>query len=83
MSGHEWREQAACREADPEAFFPDDRKGPSKGDVAEAKAICADCDVMRQCRRWALEQRIDHGIWGGLTRDERRAIHRRQQQAAA
>ena len=44
--------------------------------VTEAKAVCRACPVRDQCLDWALEQGIDHGVWGGLAGDERRALRR-------
>ncbi|MBD4650932.1 WhiB family transcriptional regulator, partial [Xanthomonas citri pv. citri] len=31
-----------------------------------------------ECLAWALEAGQDHGVWGGMSEDERRAIKRRQ-----
>ena len=45
--------------------------------IEEAKKICARCVVREQCLAWALEAGQDHGVWGGLSEDERRAIKRR------
>jgi hypothetical protein len=66
-----WYEHALCATVDPELFHPE--KG---GSNAAAKRICAGCDVLEQCRAYALEQPADqlHGIWGGTTAKDRRAI---------
>jgi WhiB family transcriptional regulator, redox-sensing transcriptional regulator len=74
----EWHELALCRGVDPELFFPG--RGVNarneKGDIAEAKALCAQCPVRLPCRDWGL--RHEHlGVWGGLTENERRWIRRR------
>jgi Transcription factor WhiB len=45
-----WRQLAACRRADPELFFPVSATGPSRDQVAEAKAICFGCQVRHQCQ---------------------------------
>ena len=45
--------------------------------AAEAKAVCACCLVRRLCLAFALRTRQAHGIWGGLTEDERRRLDRR------
>ena len=45
--------------------------------IEEAKKICMRCVVREQCLSWALEAGQDHGVWGGLSEDERRAIKRR------
>jgi WhiB family redox-sensing transcriptional regulator len=39
-----------------------------------AKAICARCDVSSQCAAWAVEQRMSHGVFGGLNPMERRQL---------
>jgi WhiB family redox-sensing transcriptional regulator len=39
-----------------------------------AKEICADCSVLNECRAYAIEIGEQHGIWGGLTEKERRAL---------
>ena len=39
------------------------------------------CEVREQCLAWALEAGQDHGVWGGLSEDERRALKRRNARA--
>jgi WhiB family transcriptional regulator, redox-sensing transcriptional regulator len=64
-----WRELAACRSTDLEVFFPE------RGESAEpARRICAACPVRQACLDYAITNRIVHGIWGGLTERERRAL---------
>ncbi|MET8545225.1 WhiB family transcriptional regulator [Kitasatospora sp. NPDC004799] len=43
-----------------------------------AKMICAGCPVRTMCLELALERREPYGIVGGLTADERAALHRRR-----
>lgn len=74
----DWRRQAACRDEDPELFFPVGTSGPALLQVAEAKSVCARCPVLAECLTWALETGEDAGVWGGLDEDERRALRRRQ-----
>ena len=64
-----WRELAACRGADLEVFFP--RRGETAG---PARRVCAACPVRQACLDYAITNRISHGIWGGLTERERRAL---------
>jgi len=67
-----WRELAACRGTDLEVFFPG--RGESAG---PARQVCAACPVRQPCLDYAISNRISHGIWGGLTERERRALQSR------
>ncbi|MEW1892828.1 WhiB family transcriptional regulator [Streptomyces sp. NPDC048567] len=75
-----WRMHAACRDEDPDLFFPIGSTGPALGQVEEAKAVCRRCPVQEECLRWALENNQDAGVWGGLGENERRALKRRTRQ---
>jgi WhiB family redox-sensing transcriptional regulator len=67
-----WRELAACRGADLDLFFP------GRGESAvPARQVCAACTVRQPCLDYAITNRIIHGIWGGLTERERRALQSR------
>ena len=48
-----------------------------------AKAICATCPVIKECREQSLKVREPYGVWGGLSEDERRALKRRTARARA
>ncbi len=72
-----WHHDAACRREDPELFFPIGSTGPALLQVREAKRVCAGCPVRSACLEWAVMSGIDHGVWGGLSEDERRALTRR------
>lgn len=74
----DWRSRAACLEEDPELFFPIGTTGPAILQVEDAKAVCRRCEVREQCLAWALEAGQDHGVWGGMSEDERRALKRRR-----
>ena len=41
VHGGDWLAGAACLSADPDLFFPVSSAGPSVGQAAQAKAICA------------------------------------------
>lgn len=76
MSPREWRSQAACRDVDPELFFPVADSGPLvEWQVQEAKAVCDGCPVRAECLAFALRALTD-GIAGGLTPAERRRYSR-------
>ncbi|HEX6351731.1 WhiB family transcriptional regulator [Actinophytocola sp.] len=73
----DWRHNAACRDEDPELFFPVGTSGPAILQVAQAKAVCHRCTVASDCLTWALQSGQDAGVWGGMSEDERRALKRR------
>jgi WhiB family transcriptional regulator, redox-sensing transcriptional regulator len=70
--GEDWRSAAACQDADPDLFFPVSPSGKSLEQIELAKAICAGCPARRPCLAFALRTGQAHGIWGGLTEEERR-----------
>ncbi|MFB0614523.1 WhiB family transcriptional regulator [Streptomyces sp. AGS-58] len=72
-----WRDHAACRQEDPDLFFPIGTTGPAQVQAQQAKAVCGHCPVRRQCLGWALDTDQSIGIWGGTTELERRALRRR------
>lgn len=78
-----WWERAACRKEDAELFFPaDGERGPSrKAHDEKAKAVCRRCPVQARCLTEALSlehtAESRHGVWGGLTAEERQLARRR------
>lgn len=74
----DWRMLAACKEEDPELFFPVGSTGPAALQVAQAKSVCHRCPVAQDCLDWALRTGQDSGVWGGLEEGERRALKRRK-----
>jgi WhiB family redox-sensing transcriptional regulator len=70
-TGADWRCAAACRSTDPDLFFPISGTGRALEQVTEAQSICADCPVTRECLTFALRTHQIHGIWGGMTKEER------------
>jgi WhiB family transcriptional regulator, redox-sensing transcriptional regulator len=64
-----WMEFGTCREHSPNVFFPTDGVG-----VEVAKRICATCPVREQCLEYAVDNRIEHGVWGGTSERGRRRI---------
>lgn len=54
--------QAACREEDPELFFPE------KGETAKGNAaimVCFGCPVRRNCEDYRDRTGTEYGIWAG------------------
>ncbi|MGB4325782.1 MAG: WhiB family transcriptional regulator [Candidatus Nanopelagicales bacterium] len=68
----EWATQAACRTTDPDTLFV---QGAAQNRV---KAICLGCEVRTECLADALDNRVEFGVWGGMTERERRALLRRR-----
>jgi WhiB family redox-sensing transcriptional regulator len=68
----EWSARAACRSTDLDALFV---QGAAQN---RAKAICVGCGVRTECLADALDNRVEFGVWGGMTERERRALLRRR-----
>jgi hypothetical protein len=69
-------EYAACRQVDPELFFP---VGHSPGwltQIEQAKQVCGRCPMRSACLEWALSTGQRDGVWGGLAEGERRTLAR-------
>ncbi|MDP5310456.1 WhiB family transcriptional regulator [Streptomyces poriferorum] len=66
-----WREDALCRQTDPEIFHPE-----VGGTAAPAKRTCMACEVRRSCLDYAVEAGEQWGIWGGLGQPELRRLIR-------
>ena len=41
----DWRAVAACRDTDPDLFFPVGTTGPAIEQIESAKAVCAECEA--------------------------------------
>ena len=76
-----WWSRAACATADPELFFPISHSGPAVRQIMRAKAVCARCEIQRECLRYALDTGSMQGVWGGMTEEERRRLLRRNRRA--
>ena len=64
-----WRTRGACQAVDPETFFP----APLEP-ADTAVQLCGRCPVSGACLAWALSVGDCHGVWGGTTARERRAM---------
>ncbi len=69
-----WASQAACLDSDPDLFFPIASSGPALHQIAQAKAICASCQVRGECLHFALTTHQVHGVWGGTSEKERQLL---------
>ena len=68
----DWTTRASCKNVAPDALFV---QGAAQN---RAKAVCAGCPVRTECLADALDNRIEFGVWGGMTERERRALLRRR-----
>jgi WhiB family redox-sensing transcriptional regulator len=73
-----WMLAAKCRGINPGEFFPSDGTG-----VDKARRMCEQCPVKMECLNYALENHIEHGVWGGTSERERRRMQRRRREIAA
>ncbi len=64
-----WPTRGACRRIYPQTFCP-----PPNARADGAVALCGTCDVQGPCLAWALQAGDCHGVWGGTTPRERRAM---------
>ena len=78
MQPPEWISEGRCRGMDPKVFFPTDGTG-----VQEAAAICRTCPVQEPCLEYALVNRIQHGVFGGVSERGRDRILRERRRARA
>ena len=80
----EWQFRGVCRAADAALFFhPERERGPARRNRdSAAKAICATCPVIQECRAHALATREPYGVWGGLSEDDREALYAIQRSAS-
>ncbi len=76
MIDTEWFDDAACRGKGTDLWFT----VPGRS-VAEGRLICEGCPVREKCLRYAMSNYIDHGMWGGLSENQRRALRRKRRAA--
>ncbi len=74
-----WRDTAACRDLDPDLFFPVGSTGLAVDQIAVARSICSQCQVTEECIAFAIATNQESGVWGGLTEDQRRPLRRAYQ----
>jgi WhiB family redox-sensing transcriptional regulator len=65
-----WVSKALCRSADPDELFV---RGAAQH---RAAMMCRQCPVVTECLADALDNRIEFGVWGGMTERQRRKLIR-------
>ncbi len=63
-----WVSKGLCRTKDPDELFV---TGAAQ---RQAAAICRHCPVLRECGADALDNKVEFGVWGGMTERQRRAL---------
>lgn len=78
MIDTEWMSEAACKDSDPELFFPE--RNRSLAAINMALAVCRECPVTAECLQYSMELENGawtvSGIWGGLSQRQRDALMR-------
>lgn len=72
----DWMADARCKEFPQVDFFPTDSFG-----FNAAQRICAKCVVRTECLAYALDNVIDHGVWGGESERSRRKLRSARRRA--
>lgn len=75
-NGEDWRDNAACRNCDPDLFFPIGTTGQAVDQIEAAKMVCATCDAQQPCLEFALATNQESGVWGATSEDERRKLRK-------
>ncbi|GAB2754197.1 hypothetical protein GCM10027273_36110 [Nocardioides pakistanensis] len=68
MWDEQWARKGQCRQAPLDAMYV---RGAAQN---QAKRQCLGCPVKTECLTEALDNRIEWGVWGGMTERERRAV---------
>ena len=67
-----WRLRAACREADPDLFYPSpDNPNDAVAPKRVIETYCNHCPVVADCLEFAVQQGETFGIWGATTPRQR------------
>ncbi|WP_311835996.1 WhiB family transcriptional regulator [Cellulomonas fimi] len=72
-----WTARGACLDLAPDDLFV---QGAAQ---RSARAVCQGCIVRLECLADALDNRVEFGVWGGMTERERRALLRRRPDVAS
>ena len=64
-----WMDFAACHGADPDIFFAETNWHANH---EKARSYCRKCTVYKNCMKFAMDNDIEHGIWGGLSPSQRK-----------
>ena len=60
----DWRRAAACRNTEPDLFFPVGTTGPALDQIEAAKRVCRSCEALEPCLDFALGHQSGVGRLG-------------------
>ena len=63
-----WVSKARCRSTDADELFV---RGAAQ---RKAAVICRHCPVITECAADSLDNRVEFGVWGGMTERQRRTL---------
>lgn len=63
-----WMDHAAC------GHRPDLNYFPANGRLGPTRKVCDGCPVAIECLTYAVTNRIDCGVWGGLNATDRETL---------
>lgn len=80
-----WMTRAACRGYPLDWWFPnklwgDQERKFERAETMVAKAFCEACPVAVECLAWAIRNKDQDGIFGGLDPKERRSLVRKERE---
>lgn len=82
MTDLDWWDQRACRNVNPDVFFPVLGRHLTDTEIdalcADAKAVCRGCPVRDDCLQYAIDVRASDGVFGGMSPRERWRLVRKQ-----
>lgn len=87
--GEDWEEQAACRNADTDLFFPIGTRVTNQRAAELMISYCGYCPVNEQCLMFALDHMSgegavgQHGVWAGTTPGQRRDLARQRKRGGS
>jgi WhiB family redox-sensing transcriptional regulator len=78
FAGGAWMDDAACLTYSRDLWYghEHERLEAREQRIAEARRVCYSCPVRVECLEAAIANREPHGMWGGHTTTERRALVR-------
>jgi WhiB family redox-sensing transcriptional regulator len=69
-----WMQDASCAQVGGDAWFPEGRGSHNE----DAIKICGNCPAREACLEYALRTKQRHGIWGGLTPNQRTRLTKKR-----